>query len=212
MKIKLIWISIFLIGFSAASHSEGKRNRNDPVGTAYKQTLPDGSVIYTDTPNKSVKIEKTIPPEPAVVFSPRQNYTNDSDRRSTEHSPMLNGMNVGSPGTPIPIMPPLPGDSVSRPAPPAPVIRPAPATLKSSTDVATREKLDEEILKAEISLAVAIKRQKEGVASQPGDRNGTASGGSRLNSAYQGRQDELAAAVKNSQAQLDKLTLMRKDL
>lgn len=210
MQSKHLWAVLILLGVAAGAHAQDKKPRSEPVGTAYKQTLPDGSVIYTDKPNRAVKIEKTLAPEPAPSFVPRSSSAVVIPPGYALQKPPGSTLTPGVPGTPIPSMPPLPGDSVVRPvntAPPASSVDASPKPV-----AAAPVRIDEEIVKAEDALAKAIQLQKDGIAAEPGERNGTATGGSRLNSSYQQRQEELAANVKNAQADVDRLYLKRRGL
>lgn len=211
MQSKSLWVVMIFFGIITSAHAQDKKPKSDPVGTAYKQTLPDGSVIYTDRPNRAVKIEKTLAPEPTPAYVPRVSPSVGLPPGYALQKPSGSPLTPGVPGTQIPSMPPLPGDSIVRPvAPTAPVSNSVDASPKPV--VAAPIKIDEEILKAEEDLSKAIKLQKDGIASEPGERSGTASGGSRLNSTYQQRQDELAANVKNAQAEVERLYLKKRSL
>jgi hypothetical protein len=67
----------------------------------------------------------------------------------------------------------------------------------------TKKTLDEatsDVIRAEMLLEDAKKRQQAGVEPLPGERSGNASGGSRLNEAYQARQQELAKDITEAEA------------
>jgi hypothetical protein len=61
-----------------------------------------------------------------------------------------------------------------------------------------------DIIRAEMLLEDAKKRQEAGVEPLPGERTGNASGGSRLNEAYQARQQALERDVAEAEAVLKK--------
>lgn len=199
----LLWVCLALAGVSASAQAQEKKPvRNAPAGTVYKQTLPDGSVVYTDNPNRAHKIEKTLAPEPRSVYVAPASAQNRQMERPTPA-----GANPGIPGMVIPGMPPLPGDSVLRPAPQAT----NPANGASPT-IDPRAALDAELRKAEDARATASQQLNEGAVAKPGERTGTASGGSRLNEDYQKRQNALDEDVKKANQKIDNLLQQRKAL
>ncbi|MDB5840747.1 MAG: hypothetical protein JWQ23_2699 [Herminiimonas sp.] len=66
----------------------------------------------------------------------------------------------------------------------------------------TRDDASSDVIKAEMLLEDAKKRQTAGAEPLPGERTGTASGKSRLNASYQARQDSLASDVARAEAAL----------
>jgi hypothetical protein len=79
-------------------------------------------------------------------------------------------------------------------------VNPAPGLGKRRTlDEATSD-----VIRAEMLLEDARKRQSAGVEPLAGERTGNASGGSRLNEAYQARQQALAKEVADAEASLQK--------
>jgi hypothetical protein len=84
-----------------------------------------------------------------------------------------------------PVSPPL----ATEPAPPARV-----ATIPSSGGK-TLDEANADVVRAEMLLEDARKRQEAGVEPLPGERIGTASGGSRLSDDYLARQKRLAEEV-----------------
>lgn len=200
----LLLVSLVFVAVAANAQAQEKKSvRSAPTGTVYKQTLPDGSVVYTDNPNRAVKIEKTLTPERRSIHT-------------SQGKPLLaplmdrsarNGVTPGVPGTVIPGMPPLPGDTALRPAPLAPQ-----AAVMSQTQVNPRAVADAELRSAEDARLVAIKQVNDGAAAQAGERNGTAAGGSRLNEDYQKRQALLDANVKKAEEKVDEALQRRKAL
>ena len=73
---------------------------------------------------------------------------------------------------------------------------PSPGQKKTVADA------DSEVIRAEMLLEDAKKRKEAGVEPLPGERSGTASGGSRLNDAYVARQKALARDVEQAEAAL----------
>ena len=202
----LLWVCLALAGVSASVQAQEKKSaRNAPAGTVYKQTLPDGSVVYTDNPNRALKIEKTLAPEPRSAYVAPASAQNRQMERSTP--PNVNPSIPGIPGMVIPGMPPLPGDSVLRPAPQA-----ANPANGGSSAIDPRAALDAELRKAENARATASQQLNEGAAAKPGERTGTASGGSRLNEDYQKRQNSLDEDVKKANQKIDDLLQQRKAL
>lgn len=63
---------------------------------------------------------------------------------------------------------------------------------------------DADVLKAEMLLEDAKKRQAAGIEPLPGERTGNASGGSRLNEQYQARQQRLREDVAEAEAMLNR--------
>lgn len=68
----------------------------------------------------------------------------------------------------------------------------------------TRDDTEADVIRAEMLLEDAKRRQKEGVEPLPGERTGTASGKSRLNEQYWERQRSLAEEAAEAEALLKK--------
>ena len=76
----------------------------------------------------------------------------------------------------------------------------------------TRKTLDEatsDVIRAEMLVEDAKRRQKEGIEPLPGERTANSGGGSRLNDAYQTRQRALAADVTQAEAALKRAAAER---
>jgi hypothetical protein len=73
----------------------------------------------------------------------------------------------------------------------------------------TADEAASDVIRAEMLLEDAKKRQREGVEPLPGERTGNAAGGSRLNPAYEARQRALAQDVAQAEAALRKATAER---
>lgn len=198
-RILLLW------GFLAAAAfpvlAQEKKAKADPAGTVYKQMASDGSVIYTDTPNRSMKVEKTIAPDTGSSIGP---FISSAPRPPVRAAQGVAGP-IGQimPGGIIPNMPPLPGDSALRPPGSK---QPSGQTIGPSAVDA----VDAELGRAEDDLSAAMKAAGEGAAPLPGERSGTATGGSRLNDAYQKRQDELSESVRRQRKKVDDLLEKRR--
>ena len=66
------------------------------------------------------------------------------------------------------------------------------------------EQADASVIRAEMLLEDAKRKQEDGVAPLPGERTGNADGTSRLNETYQARQKLLAKGVANAEANFKK--------
>lgn len=96
-------------------------------------------------------------------------------------------------------------ESGKRPALP-PRVEPTPVTKVPSIAAADRRRTlqdaESDVLKAEMLLEDARKRQQAGIEPLPGERTGNATGGSRLNEDYQARQQRLKEDVAEAEAML----------
>lgn len=110
----------------------------------------------------------------------------------------------------ITIEPPIKGnlwttESGNRPAIP-PQVEPTPIHRVNSIPAPGKKKTNEEatsdVIRAEMLLEDARKRQQAGVEPLPGERTGNAGGGSRLNEAYRARQQTLAKETEDADAAL----------
>jgi hypothetical protein len=73
------------------------------------------------------------------------------------------------------------------------------------------EQAEADVVKAEMALEDARKKQQAGVEPEGGERSGTASGGSRLNDAYNVRQKWLAKEVAQAEEKLKNAVKQRDD-
>jgi hypothetical protein len=118
----------------------------------------------------------------------------------------------------ITVDPPIKGnlwtsESGSRPARPTvntPIEKgsPLPALSKRKTF----DDANSDVIRAEMFLEDARKRQEAGIEPLPGERTGNVSGGSRLNQAYQARQRALAHQAAEAEATLRKAVSERDKL
>jgi hypothetical protein len=139
----------------------------------YKVEMPDGSILFTDTPPPGAKIleerqtksnPRPVPPRPATAGS------------------------VGSAGvSPVPVLPSR-GSAVSPSAP---------TEIKLNIESVTAE-----ISAAERELTVARRKLELGREPQPGERLGTVKGGSRLTPEYESRIADLEREVSQAEARV----------
>jgi len=143
--------------------------------TVYRQTLPDGSVVYTDKPAKGAKIDHAVTVEPLIKGNARA------------------GASGGKPAA-LEEEPPTPVKQVSTP----------PYPRRTTYDEANSN-----VIRAEMLLEDAKKRQQTGVESLPGERTGNVNGTTRLNDAYKERQAQLAKDVADAEAALKRAVTLR---
>jgi hypothetical protein len=108
----------------------------------------------------------------------------------------------------IKVEPPIKGnpwtaDSAGKPvAPPKATSTPVRRVNPPAAQRKSLEQASADVVRAEMRLEDAKKRQEAGVVPMEGERSGTASGGSRLNEEYQVRQKWLAREVAQAEADL----------
>ncbi|TFW02985.1 hypothetical protein E4K72_13275 [Oxalobacteraceae bacterium OM1] len=146
---------------------------------AYRQVMPDGSIVYSDKPVKGAKIDETI-----------------------EVEPPLHGTQVEVDTRKKPAAKPQ-----SRPVPVQRVGAIPPPDRKRTSDEAQSE-----VVRAEMQLEDARKRQQAGVEPVAGERTGNANGTSRLNDTYWKRQQDLAQDVEEAHDALRKAQAERNTL
>ena len=143
------------------------------VATIYKVQMPDGTILFTDSPPASGKILE------------------ERESKSTARPPVKPTPSTGpAAGAPenyaVPVLPSPPPRSGSGPGLP-------PGMAPKNLDAANAE-----VTAAERDLAVARRKLELGREPLPGERLGTAKGGSRLSPEYEGRigglEREVAAA------------------
>lgn len=143
---------------------------------AYRQVLPDGSIVYSDKHVPGAKIDETIEVEPGARHAP---VAVDATRKPAAR-PRPNAVPVRKVGS-IP-----------------------PADRRRSA-----EEAQSEVIRAEMQLEDAKKRQQAGVEPLPGERTANAGGGSRLNQAYWTRQQKLAQQVDQAKEEVRKAAAER---
>jgi hypothetical protein len=135
------------------------------LATIYKVQMPDGTILFTDAPPPNGKILE----ERASQSTPR---------------PPARAAVPATAGVERPAIPVLPS--------------PAPRTGAAAAPAAVPQNLDAanaEVTAAERELAVARRKLEVGREPQPGERLGTAKGGSRLSPEYETRIGELEREV-----------------
>lgn len=141
--------------------------------TIYKVQLPDGTILFTDSPPAAGKILE------------------ERESKSTARPPVK--------------VTPAPGAAVATPERPAIPVLPSPAPRSGSGPglppgmaPQSLDAANAEVTAAERELSVARRKLEVGREPLPGERLGTAKGGSRLSPEYEGRigglEREVAAA------------------
>ena len=228
MKKYQLLIALSVLSLTAhqaiSQEKNSKLEKQDKSGAVYRQIGDDGLVIYTDTPNQSLKTEKKIPANAASTMAPAVSSVGGSPYRAPSPSYSEGSGGPGGsfePGTLI-SMPPLPGlpgaSSVKKSGPSPDSSR---ANFQKSSidkDVAAAgaenpiDFADSKVKAAEEALAKATKDAVEAATPLPGERIGTAVGGTRLNDDYMRRQEEVAEKIKNVRQALDEAIEFRKGL
>jgi len=132
------------------------------LATIYKVEMPDGTILFTDSPPAAGKILE----ERASKSAPRP---------PVKPNPATGSPAVAPESGAIPVLPSPPPRSGSGPGLPPGM---APKTLDAA---------NAEVTAAERELAVARRKLELGREPLPGERLGTAKGGSRLSPEYEGR-------------------------
>jgi len=101
------------------------------------------------------------------------------------------------------IAPPPPVDPAARAAAEASARKDAEAARHVDEKLKARDAENARVAQAEAKLEKAERELKEGVEPRPGERTGTAGGGSRLNDAYHARQKANQLAVEAARAELE---------
>jgi hypothetical protein len=153
--------------------------RREPV-TIYRQVLPDGRIVYSDETVTGAKVDHTITMAPPIK----------GNLWSTE------------PGTPPKITPQPTPTPVQRMDP----VR-KPAAGKSTIEVP--DTVLTEVMRAEMLLEDAKKRQAAGTKPLPGESRDNSDGGLSLNQAYFSRQQRLARDVEYAENELKKALAAR---
>ena len=137
------------------------------VATIYKVQMPDGTILFTDAPPAEGKVLE----ERATKSTPR---------------PPAKAASPGGAG---------PATGSSAPPPIRVLPTPAPATGQAREVPRNLDAAIAEVTAAERELAVARRKLEVGREPLPGERLGTAKGGSRLSPEYESRVGELEREV-----------------
>lgn len=162
---------------------------------AFAQELPRPEPLSPP----ATKVYRQIMPDGSVVYSDKPVKGAKLDETITP-DPDTNTWSLDT-GKPAVVPPKVERTPVNR------VPASAPARGAASLDSANAE-----VMRAEMLLEDARKRQQEGVEPLPGERTGNAGGGSRLNELYQARQQALADAVAQAEATLQGAIARRNSL
>lgn len=133
-------------------------------------------------PKPATKVYRQVTPDGRVIYSDRPlKGARVDDTIKVEPAPK-GARPVGAPGRPaeVPAAVPPPGRAVTMPAPGRP---------------RTLDDANADVTRAELLLEDARKRMEAGAKPLPGERVGTANGGSRLSDDYHARQKRLAEEV-----------------
>lgn len=153
--------------------------RREPT-RIYRQVLPDGRIVYSDETVSGAKVDHTITMTPPIK----------GNLWSTE------------PGTPPKITPqpvPTPVQRVD------PVRKPA----AGKSTIAVPDTVLSEVMRAEMLLEDAKKRQATGARPLPGEERDNSDGGLSFNQAYFSRQKRLARDVEYAENELKKALATR---
>lgn len=152
------------------------------LAVIYKVQMPDGTILYTDAP-----------PPGGKILEERQSAT------PARPAPKTEGPATGSDR---PVVNVLPSPPARPPAGPT-----GPTSIRMDLDAAVAE-----VSAAERDLAVARRRLELGREPQPGERLGTATGGSRLSPEYEKRIAHLEGEVAAAEARVKRAYEMRNAL
>ena len=132
-------------------------------------------------------------PDGRVIYSDKAQKGSKIDETITIEPPIKGNLWTTESGK----KPVIPAQTQPTPVKQVGVI-PTPGKKKTVADA------DSEVIRAEMLLEDAKKRQEAGVEPQAGERTGNSAGGSRLNEAYAARQKSLAREIANAEAALKK--------
>lgn len=144
------------------------------------------------------KIFRHVMPDGRVVYSDKPLKEGKVDQTIVVDPPIKGNLWTTEAGSPPKVAPSSMPTPVSRVE-----AAPAPGQQKTLEDATA------DVIRAEMRLEDARKRQKAGVQPLPGERTGTVSGRSRLNEAYEARQKALAKEVAEAEAALEKAVQAR---
>jgi hypothetical protein len=164
---------------AATSRPRAAPARHEPT-KIYRQVLPDGRIVYSDETVSGAKIDHTITMTPPIK----------GNLWSTE------------PGTPPKVAPQATPTPVQRIDP---VRRPA----ADKSTIAVPDAVLAEVMRAEMLLEDAKKRQAAGAKPLPGEERDNSDGGLSFNQAYFSRQKRLARDVDYAENELKKARAAR---
>lgn len=169
---------------AAAKPVEASATASAKPTVIYRQVLPDGRIVYADKALPGAKPDQTITVDPA----------NKGGLWSTEPPERRPAVTPRSEPTPVKHVASLP--PVGKPYVPE----------------AQRQTAATEVMRAEMLLEDAKKRQAQGAAPLPVELRDNAAGGPRYNQAYYSRQKMLARDVSYAEQELRKAQAARDKL
>lgn len=146
----------------------------------YRQVLPDGRIVYSDESVAGARIDHTITMAPPI----------EGNLWSTEPGPRPK---IAPQTTPTPVQR---VDPVRTPAP-------------GKSTIAVPDAALAEVMRAEMLLEDAHKRQTAGIKPLPGEQRDNSDGGLSYNQAYFSRQQRLARDVEYAREELKKAMAVR---
>ena len=156
-------------------------------------TAPSAPATPAHAASGPTVVYRQVLPDGRVVYSDKAQKGSKIDETITIEPPIKGNLWTTESGK-KPVIPPQ-----IEPTPVKQVgVIPAPGKKKTVADA------DSEVIRAEMLLEDARKRQEAGVEPLPGERTGNSAGGSRLNEAYAARQKALARELVNAEAALKK--------
>jgi hypothetical protein len=141
------------------------------------------------TSSGATTIYRQVTPDGRIVYADKVLKGGKLDQTITVDPPIKGNLWTSDAG-PRPVTPPRTEHTPIGKGSPLPVLSKRKTYDDASSDV----------IRAEMLLEDARKRQEAGVEPLPGERTGNVSGGSRLNEAYQARQRVLAKQVAEAEA------------
>jgi hypothetical protein len=149
--------------------------------------------VATPPSSSPTTIYRQVMPDGRIVYSDKAVKDAKIDHTITVEPPVTGNLWTTQPG-PRPNIPPKVERTQIVKAPSL-----SPEEKKKIADQA-----ESNVIRAEMLLEDAKRKQEDGVAPLPGERSGNENGTSRLNDAYMARQQELANAVHYAEANLER--------
>lgn len=155
--------------------------------------FPADVVVTAPAGGGATVVYRQVMPDGRVVYSDKAEKGAKIDHTITIEPPIKGNLWTTESGT-KPVIP----EQIERTPVQQVGVMPTPGKKK------TAEEANSDVIRAEMLLEDAKKRQEAGVEPLPGERSGISSGGSRLNEAYEARQKLLAREVVYAEAALKK--------
>jgi len=168
--------------------------------TAFAQNVVETSP--TTPSSNPTTIYRQILPDGRIVYSDKAEKSGKVDHKITFEPPVEGNLWTAEPGSPPKTKPKIEHTQIIR----APALSPSEKKLIA-------DKAEANVIRAEMLLEDAKRKQENGLEPLPGERTGKTDGKSRLNATYQARQKELEKAVhyaeKNLQRARDEQAALR---